>query len=192
VVRQAADVSLSPELADVRVWFDEVPATVVVAAAGEVRVIVPDEMAGRPEAQVVIERGGVRSNVLRVLIAGAAPGLFTADGSGSGQAAARNEDGSLNSAEAAAARGSRLTLFATGFGRVERAAGETAAKPVLPVMVTIGGVEAQIVSAAAAADTPGALELTVVVPDGVGPGAAEIRFAAGGAVSQPGTTIAVK
>ncbi len=45
-----------------------------------------------------------------------APSIFTANGSGFGQAAALNQDGSLNSASNPAPRGSILTLFGTGSG----------------------------------------------------------------------------
>ena len=49
--------------------------------------------------------------------AATAPGVFTADGSGRGQAAAVNQDGTRNGPGAPAAGGSVLSLFATGEGQ---------------------------------------------------------------------------
>jgi uncharacterized protein (TIGR03437 family) len=47
------------------------------------------------------------------------PGIFTLDGTGTGQAVAINPDGTFNSATNPAARGSIVTFFATGVGFVE-------------------------------------------------------------------------
>jgi uncharacterized protein (TIGR03437 family) len=47
------------------------------------------------------------------------PGLFTVDGSGSGQIAAVNDDGSMNNGAHPAKAGSILTLYATGQGLVD-------------------------------------------------------------------------
>jgi uncharacterized protein (TIGR03437 family) len=46
------------------------------------------------------------------------PGLFTVDGSGSGQVAALNQDGSLNNGANPAKAGSIVTLYGTGQGAV--------------------------------------------------------------------------
>ena len=46
------------------------------------------------------------------------PGLFTVDGSGSGQLVALNQDGSLNNGANPAKAGSIVTLYATGQGAV--------------------------------------------------------------------------
>jgi len=46
------------------------------------------------------------------------PGLFTVDGSGSGQVVALNQDGSANNGANPAKAGSTVTLFATGQGAV--------------------------------------------------------------------------
>ena len=88
-------------------------------------------------------------------VAQAAPGLFTADASGHGQAAALNQNLQANSAANPAAQGSLLSLFATGAGQMSPSATDGAlngvsppSTPVLqPVAVTIGG-QAATVSAA--------------------------------------------
>ena len=72
-----------------------------------------------------------------------APGLFTANSTGKGQAAAVNEHGSINSASRPAPVGSVISLFDTGEGQTspQGVDGKTATapypKPRLPVSVTI-------------------------------------------------------
>ena len=74
----------------------------------------------------------------------AAPGLFTADGTGAGQAAAINQDGTINSASNPAPIGSVISLYATGGGQTSPAGvdGQVSTSPLarqsLPVQVYIG------------------------------------------------------
>jgi uncharacterized protein (TIGR03437 family) len=72
-----------------------------------------------------------------VLIAPAAPGLFTANQSGSGQAAVLNQDNSINSAANPAAVGSTITLYGTGQGQVSPAVQDGAAAGTSPLSYTI-------------------------------------------------------
>jgi uncharacterized protein (TIGR03437 family) len=67
---------------------------------------------------VTVSSGGSVSNPVSVLISSAWPGLYSADGSGSGQAYILNSDGSPNSTSNPAAAGSTVTIFATGLGNV--------------------------------------------------------------------------
>ncbi len=85
-----------------------------------------------------------------------APALFTVNAAGAGAAAAQNQDGSLNSAQNPAARGSIVVLYGTGEGSTtpEGIDGQIAAsvfpKPVLPVSVTVGGQPVEVLYAGAA------------------------------------------
>jgi uncharacterized protein (TIGR03437 family) len=72
-----------------------------------------------------------------VLIAPAAPGLFTANQSGSGQAAVLNQDYSVNSAANPAAVGSTIILYGTGQGQVSPAVQDGAAAGTSPLSYTI-------------------------------------------------------
>jgi uncharacterized protein (TIGR03437 family) len=67
-------------------------------------------------ATVVVQSGGGVSNPLLVLVAGAAPGVFSADGSGLGQGYILNQDGTLNSPANPANEGAPITICATGVG----------------------------------------------------------------------------
>jgi uncharacterized protein (TIGR03437 family) len=65
---------------------------------------------------VQVEYTGLRSEAVTVPVLPSRPGVFTQDGSGQGQGAILNEDGSINSASNPARRGSVISIFATGGG----------------------------------------------------------------------------
>jgi len=81
---------------------------------------VPFEVAGKSSTQVVATVNGTASAARQVAVAAAAPGIFTRDLTGTGQAVVFNQDGTLNSATNPAARGSVLTLWITGMGLLDR------------------------------------------------------------------------
>jgi hypothetical protein len=120
---------------------------------------------------------GARSIGQTLTVADSAPGIFTADSSGSGQGAIFSEDLGANSASNPAARGSIVTLFATGAGQTAPAGvdGQVSsgalARPLLPVRVEIGGQDATVVDAAAAPGfIAGVLQVKVRIPETVAPG----------------------
>ena len=76
-------------------------------------------MGGLEEIQVArVSTGQVLASWL-FRIDAESPGLFTVDGSGSGQVAALNQDGSVNNGANPAKAGSVVTLFATGQGAMD-------------------------------------------------------------------------
>jgi uncharacterized protein (TIGR03437 family) len=145
-----------------------------------------------------VQSAGASSAPVAVAVAQTAPGVFTADGSGRGQAAAVNQDGTKNGAAAPAAAGSVISLFATGEGQTFPAgvdgklAGDPLPHPVAVVTVTIGGAPAEVRYAGAApGQIAGLMQVNVVVPGGV-TGAAAVVLTVGGAASQSGVTVAVR
>jgi uncharacterized protein (TIGR03437 family) len=133
-----------------------------------------------------------------VTVAASAPAIFTLAG-GRGPAVAVNQDGTPNSESNPAARGSAITLFATGEGLTHpaAAAGRPAqppySRPLLPVILTMGGTEAQILYAGHAPGLVGLMQVNARVPSGfVPPGLLRLELTVGGAASQPGVTIAVR
>src|SRR5262249_6808070 len=88
---------VATRLADTRVLFNGVPASILYASDGQTNVIVPRGLADSKTVSVQIEYRGVLSDAVSVPLLAARPGIFTSDGSGRGQALARNEDGSVNS-----------------------------------------------------------------------------------------------
>jgi uncharacterized protein (TIGR03437 family) len=105
--------------------------------------------------------------------------LFTANSSGTGQASAVNQDGTLNAASNPAKAGSTISLFATGLGSSS-------------LSVTIGGKTATIVpSGILPAQNSGLTVIDVQIPSGIGTGQVPVVVQAGGVSSQSGVTIAV-
>jgi uncharacterized protein (TIGR03437 family) len=73
----------------------------------------------------------------KLVIAVAAPGMFTANQTGSGQAAAVNQDGTLNGPKNPAPVGSTILLFGTGQGQVSPAVEDGTATPTSPLSPTV-------------------------------------------------------
>ena len=188
------------ELANVSVLFDGTAAPVLFASDSEVHAIVPRNVAGKDTVTVEIDVNGIPANRYQAKIAAAAPGLFTADGTGMGQAAALNQDNSPNSAARPAARGSIVSLYLTGAGQTQPAldddqvpmAGQLP-KPVLPVSTQVGGVKGEVLYAGDAPGLPGVVQVNVRLPQESPVGAAVPIFVSVGDTStQAGTTIAVQ
>lgn len=123
------DLTLTPQgglprtLADTQVLFDGEPAALVSVAAGRVVAIAPYDLAGKSQTSVQVLFQGTLSAAMIAEVA-ADPGYLSVDGSGTGQAYARNPDGTLNSVDNPAPRGSFLTVYATGTGKVDAACPE--------------------------------------------------------------------
>ncbi|MCG8650160.1 MAG: hypothetical protein MI861_10015, partial [Pirellulales bacterium] len=136
---------LSRELAGVRVLFDGVAAPLTYVDNGQINLVVPYAVDGLTATEMVVERNGAASQPMTLQVAATAPAIFTLDGSGRGQAAALNEDGTVNGPSNPAARGSVVAVFATGEGQTSpqgvdgRIAGEVLPRPLAPVIVGIGG-----------------------------------------------------
>ncbi len=115
-----------------------------------------------------------------VPVVGSAPGIFTVSG-GIGQAAANNQDGSLNSASNPAARGSVVSLYATGQG----------SSPGV-VTLTIAGYNAPLLYAGPAPGFDGLMQINAQIPCGfLPPGIQTVVLSIDGVSSQPGPTLSI-
>jgi uncharacterized protein (TIGR03437 family) len=168
-------------------------------SAAQATAVVPFEIAGA-NAHVTVTYNGHTSSPIMVPLAASAPGLFTLDPAGQGQAAALNQNGSLNMASAPAPIGSVISLFATGGGQASpsgpdgKIASTPVSAPILPVVVTIGGTTVDRLQyvGGAPGKIAGLLQINVPIPASVTPGnAVPIVVRVGGAPSQAGVTIAV-
>src|SRR5206468_12649795 len=130
---------------------------------------------------IVAQRSSAASSPLTVPLAVSAPGIFTSDGSGRGQAAAVNQDGSPNSAATPAPSGSVIALYITGEGQATLGL----------IAVTIGDRPAQVQSAGTAIIVAPVFQINAVVPVGIS-GQVPIVVTIGGVATQPGVTIAVR
>src|SRR5262249_18006586 len=131
----------------------------------------------------------VFSAPVQVPIAPAAPGLFTSDASGAGQAAAINQDNTVNSASNPAPAGSVVAFYATGGGTLTS---DTLPRLTLPVTATIGGLDAPVLYAGIAPGEPdGVIQINVQIPAATQPGAADIVVNVGGVSSQLKVTLTI-
>jgi uncharacterized protein (TIGR03437 family) len=184
----------------VRVLFDGVPAPVLYASAGQVSAVVPYSVAGASVTAIEVEVNGLASDPINASVFPAAPGIFTRDSSGQGQAAAQNQDSTPNGPSHPAPKGSTIVIFATGAGVTTPAsldgviAGASPPKPVLPVTATVGGQLAHVAYAGGAPfEINGILQVNIVIPASSQSGPAiPISIQVGTAQSQDGVTVAIQ
>lgn len=192
---------LSTTLGDVQVLFTAVftatPAPLFYVQSQQINAQVPYEMAGQSSAQMQVVYQGVIVASMRVSLAAASPALFTF-GNGMGNAVVVNQDGTLNSAQNPAPRGSTVVLYATGAGQTSPAGvtGQPAVspipQPVLPVTLTMMNIPATILFAGDAPGFVGLMQINAQVPSGFVPaGNLPLVLAVGTYQSPAGVTIAV-
>jgi len=195
--------TLSTTLADVQVLFigtpvSATPAPLYYVQANQINAQVPYQMAGQASAQLQVVYQGVTLAVMQVSIAAANPALFTLN-YGTGNAVVVNQDGSINSNQHPAPRGSIVVLYATGEGQTSPAGvtGQAAAAPfpvpVLSVSLTMAGIPANILFAGEAPGFVGLLQINAQVPSGFVPtGDLPVVLTVGPYQSPAGVTIAVE
>lgn len=187
---------LDTALAETRVYFDNTPAPVIYSSDRQVSVIVPYSVNGRAFTRIEVEYRGQRSTGVDLRVVDSSPALFTVSPT---QAAAVNQDGSVNSQQNPAEAGSIIALYATGEGQTDppgvdgRFMDETLAKPLLPVSAQVAGRDAEILYAGSAPSLPsGMIQINVRIPDGTPPGAANVVVTIGRTTTQAGVSIFVK
>ena len=162
--------------------------------------IVPYAVAGKTTTQLRVDSGGQLSLARDIRVVPAAPGLFTLSATGAGQAAALNQDGTLNEAGRPEAAGRAVILFGTGEGLLDTPTddglitGATLRRPALPVTATVGGVPVEVLYAGSAPGmAAGVLQINLLLNDKVPKGdtvPVEIRI--GDTPTAPGVNIAVR
>lgn len=196
-------------LGGVTVTINSVAAPILYASQNQISVQVPYEVTTGPNKAVVVTNGSTTANGT-VTIGMQAPGLFSLDGSGVGQAAALNYNSStstysLNDAKNPAHIGDTVVLYLTGEGAYAPYAQPTGLlvpsptqQNPLPQMnslptVTIGGAPATVSYAGPVAGSIlGLLQLNAVVPANsvTGP-AVPVSVTINGVSTQTGITLAI-
>jgi uncharacterized protein (TIGR03437 family) len=167
-----------------RVLLNGAAAEVVSVQDHEIRMVVPKELAGAAEVSLEVEHLGRRTKAVKLSVVRANPAIFGSNAYGRGNAQARNADGMMNGAEHAAARGSLVTLYTTGF---------TTGAMELPVEVHIGGRPAEVIGTRESATRAGVMEVQVRVPEGVEAAAFQpVVLHVGNLFSQPGVGLAIR
>ena len=160
------------QLAGTSVFFNGIAAPMIYSSATQVAAIVPYEITGAT-AQVTVTYQGQTTTRFSVPIVSSAPGIFSLDSTGQGQAAAINQDGiTINGAANPARIGDVISLYATGEGQTTpggvdgKPASAPLPQPNLPVSVTIGGQRAQFLPyvGGAPGEVAGLLQINVQIP----------------------------
>ncbi|HBY61270.1 MAG TPA: hypothetical protein DEH78_15730 [Solibacterales bacterium] len=141
------------------------------------------------KSQLVVVSSGIRSEEISIEVGTVAPGIFSVV----------NSSGARVDSEAPAAPGDVVTIYATGMGEVSNRpeTGAAAAADPLSMMVelpvvTIGGVTAEVVSAALEPGAVGRYRVDVKVPGGVAAGAETPVVVQAGGVAAPVFAIAIR
>jgi uncharacterized protein (TIGR03437 family) len=192
-------------LSGTQVLFNGTAAPLILAQSNQITMIVPDGVMNGTHATVNVQNSGKTVASLTVPVNPVDPALLTIAPTGVGQAAALNQDGSVNSALNPAAAGSIVTLFAVGTGATTDGDGAvaTAAKNSATqsgqtrsgVQVAVGN-PFQLVPVLYQGPSPGSIsaltQLNVEVPTGVTGTQVPVFILTGAQTSQTGVTLAVK
>ena len=183
-----------------KVLFDGTPGAITVWSTFQINVFVPYWLTPGKSTVVTVQTDTALSPAVVVPVVSAAPGLATADQSGSGQGAILNQDLSLNGPANPAARSSIISLFGTGEGLIspllpsgDLSISTPYSTTVAPVTATIGGQRAEVTYAGAAPLAPvGIVQINVKIPAAVSPGAAPVIVSVGGIPTTKSVTVVVR
>lgn len=196
---------VSTTIGGVQVLVNGFACPMIYASASQVSAVVPYELKLFTTATVLVRFLGQTSNGVPVNVGTTAPGLFTANSSGTGPGAILNSNNSYNSPANPATPGDAVVVYLTGEG--ETSPGGITGKvttlaapplpltpaPLLPVSVTIGGQPADWTFAGEAPGfVSGAMQLNVTVPTSIAAGEQSIVVTIGGNQSQQGVTVSVR
>jgi uncharacterized protein (TIGR03437 family) len=188
-------------VAATRVLFDGTAAPIIYASATQTSVMVPYGVAGRTTTNIVVEYSGVQSTTLNYNVVAAAPGLYTLNSQGTGPGAILNQDGvTVNGLSTPEKRGNVIAIYMTGEGQTNPGGVDgvviapvlSALKhPILPVTVTVGGVDATVQYAGSAPSLiSGVMQVNVTIPLTAPTGTQPVVVTVGTAKSQSGASAA--
>ncbi len=164
--------------ANTQVAFDGTAATVFYASATQLNVLAPATLGANALTAISVVSDGAQVGSGSLSTAAAAPGIFSVSG-GTGQAAALNQDGTVNSASNPVAGGAIVVLYLTGDGGSA-------------ISLTIGSYSADVLYAGPAPGYPGLTQVNAVVPaELLAAGSQPVVVTAGGVESQSGVIIFV-
>jgi uncharacterized protein (TIGR03437 family) len=195
---------LATTVAGTQVTFDGIPAPIIYTRDTLVSVMVPYELTGRISTGMVVTYNGVSSTPLQLRLVDSAPGIYTANSTGSGQGAILNQNGTVNSAANPESVGNYIQIFGTGEGQTSPQGVNglilpsrlPLPAPNLPVEVSIGGIPIAAADMNYAGEAPGeisgVIQVNARIPAGVGPGAVPVVIKVGGVASQANVTVSVR
>jgi uncharacterized protein (TIGR03437 family) len=181
-----SDGYLPVEVAETRVYFDNVAAPMIYSLNGQVSAVVPFEISGTTQMQV--EYAGLRSQPVAIPVAQATPGIYCSAG-GTGPAVATT---------AHTPQGDYITFFITGQGATTLwpdgllPTAPLFPIPMSPVTVQIGGVTSDCAGNWAGLIYNGVTQVNACIPAGASTGdAVPLQVRVGGIAAQAGVTIGI-
>jgi uncharacterized protein (TIGR03437 family) len=160
--------------------FDGQQGTIFYIGLTQINALAPVSLIPNSSTDISVVVNGTKTVGLVAPVVKSKPGIFTV-ANGIGQAAANNEDGSINSELNPAARGSIIVLYGTGGG-----------SDLSATTVKIGAYAAEVLYAGPAPGFPGLMQINARVPSGfLPPGIQPVVLTVSGAASQDGVTVAV-
>jgi uncharacterized protein (TIGR03437 family) len=182
------------------VLFDGTAAPLLYAAANQINAVVPFALSGKTATQVTVTAQGQVIAAVALPVAATVPAIFTESSTGVGPGAILNQDSTVNSPSNPAAKGSIVSIFATGAGQTSppsldgQITGTVLPMPILPVSVQIGGLDAKLQFAGAAPGLiSGVLQVNALIPlDAPSGPALPVLLFIGQTGSQAGVTLAIK
>ncbi len=147
------------------VALDGLPAKILFSNDTQINLQVPDQLAGRTSAKLIVSVDGRPSAAMDILLAASAPAIF--------QGVALNQDYSRNSANNPATAGSVIQLFLTGL-------------PLTGVTASIFGRQVPLpYYAGPAPGLTGVQQVDLLVPDDLPQSTAEVRVCGLGVCTEP-------
>jgi uncharacterized protein (TIGR03437 family) len=169
--------------------------------ANQINLVAPFSLASRNVTEIQVESNGSKANVVVAGVVATNPAVFTLSASGTGQAAAINENGMLNAPDSPVARGSTVALWVTGLGLsdpplIDGDVNSVASGHSLlaDVTVNIGQQTAELAYVGPAPSlVAGVYQINARIPQTVAPGdEVPVFVTARNSVSRSGVTIAVR
>jgi len=190
--------NLPTTLGGTEVMLNETKLPIKFASKYRVDVQVPYLVGVPGDLWVTVSYGGGSSNPVNLTTQTAKPGLLSINPTGLGQLEAVNADGSLNK-DQAAARGSEVTVYASGLGVTQPSIQAGQAPPSRPtpvayntVSATVAGQPAMVIDASLVPDRPGVYAVRLQVPLATPVGVAEVKVSVASSSSQNGAYIRVR
>ena len=189
---------IASSLAGTTVSFGSAQAPILYASATQINAVVPWAIAGQTDLTLVVTSAS-GSTALNVGVATAAPGVFTLNVTGSGQAVAINQDGTPNGPNYPAAAGSYVSIYFTGGGATDppglpgSVSDMVVATTALTATATVGGVAGTVTySGTAPGFVGGVNQMNILLSPNTPSGSVPVVITMGGQSSPATATISVQ
>ena len=195
-----ASSSMTTQLAGSSVSIGGTAAYLTYAQDGQINLLVPFNVSGLQSTTIQVEYNGVKGNTVTVPVIASSPGIFT-QSYGPGQVWMANQDSTFNSSSNPAPRNTYVAFWLTGQGLVNttladgtQPTGPTYPSPMLPVSVSLGGVQVPAANVVFAGLVySGEVQINLLIPANAPTGnALPLVVNIGGASSRADATIAIR